>query len=258
MYLSALASITYRDFLKFLRNKPRIMFSLVFPAIFIGVMGGSFQANFGSVIGFNYITFVFIGIWTQTLFSTTAQGLISMATDRDSNFTQELLAAPIPRFVILLGKILGESMAAFLQLIGVTIIAAVIGAQVSMPQILAMIPASILVALLGGSFGVIVMANLKDQQAANQVFPLLLFPQFFLAGLFTPVTNLPPILNILSHLTPLRYAVDLLRGCYYAGTPEYSKVVILAPWINAIIVLVMVVVFLTLGTYLYAKNEKDK
>ncbi len=68
MYLSALSTVAYRDFMKFLRNRPRIVFSLVFPAIFIGVLGGSFQANFGSVIGFNFVTFIFIGIWTQTLF----------------------------------------------------------------------------------------------------------------------------------------------------------------------------------------------
>lgn len=258
MYVNALATIAYRDFMKYLRNRPRILFSLIFPAIFIGVLGGSFQANFGSQIGFNFITFVFVGIVTQTMFSTTAQGLISMATDRDSNFTQELLAAPIPRFVILLGKIIGESLAAFTQLIGVIIIALVLGAQVSVEQVLVILPAAALVGLLGGAFGVLVMANLKDPEAANQVFPLLLFPQFFLAGLFTPVKHLPWYLNTLSHIVPLRYAVDLLRGNYYRGHPEYAKVVVGRPAVDALVVVGLFVVFLTVGTYQYAKNEKDK
>lgn len=258
MHAGAIATIAYRDFMKFARDRTRIMFSLVFPAIFIGVLGGSFQASFGSTIGFNFITFVFIGIWTQTLFSTTAQGLISMATDRDSNFTQELMAAPIPRYVILLGKIIGESLTAFSQLFGVTLIAILIGADVTLAQIGALIIPSILVALMGGAFGVIVMANLKDQQSANQVFPLLLFPQFFLAGLFTPVRHLPWYLDTLSRITPLRYAVDLLRGAYYVGRPEYGKVVLLSPWVDAAVVFAMFVVFLSLGTYIYAKNEKDK
>ena len=258
MYFDALATIAYRDFMKYVRNRPRIMFSLVFPAIFIGVLGGSFQSNFGSTIGFNFITFVFVGIVTQTMFSTTAQGLISMATDRDSNFTQELLAAPIPRFVILLGKIIGESLAAFTQLVGVVLIATVLGAQVSISQVAAILPAAALVGLMGGSFGVLVMANIKDPEAANQVFPLLMFPQFFLAGLFTPVRHLPIYLTILSHVTPLRYAVDLLRGIYYQGRPEYAKVVTSPAWINAIVVAALFVVFLAVGTFQYSRNEKNK
>jgi ABC-2 type transport system permease protein len=258
MYLNALATITYRDFMKYLRNRPRIIFSLVFPAIFIGVLGGSFQSNFGSQIGFNFITFVFVGIVTQTMFSTVAQGLMSMATDRDSNFTQELLAAPIPRFTILLGKIFGEALAALTQLVGVVIIALLMGAQVSAGQVLTILPAAILVGLMGGGFGVLVMANIKDQQAANQVFPLLMFPQFFLAGLFTPVRHLPWVLNVLSRITPLRYAVDLLRGIYYQGRPEYSKVVFSTPWIDAVVVATMFVVFLGIGTFQFVKNEKDR
>ena len=32
-----------------------------------------------------------------------------------------------------------------------------------------------------------VMANLNSQRAANQVFPFLVLPQFFLAGVFNPI-----------------------------------------------------------------------
>ena len=62
--------------------------------------------------------------------------------------------------------------------------------------------------MLGGAFGILVLANLGNQQRVRQIFPLVIFPQFFLAGVFNPITRLPPFLFILSRAAPMTYAVD--------------------------------------------------
>src|SRR2546423_319224 len=72
--------------------------------------------------------------------------------------------------------------------------------------------------------GLNLLANLSSQRAANQIFPFVMLPQFFLAGIFNPIQNLPLPLDILSHLAPMRYAVDLLRDAFYGST---SNVVLL-------------------------------
>jgi hypothetical protein len=93
-------------------------------------------------------------------------------------------------------------------------------------------PFFIAAAFFGGAFGVFVMSNLSDQRSANQIFPFLLFPQFFLAGVFNPIKHLPFPLLIASRISPMTYAVDLLRSVYYYGSPEYANAVLFSPALN--------------------------
>jgi ABC-type polysaccharide/polyol phosphate export permease len=51
-----------------------------------------------------------------------------------------------------------------------------------------------------------------------------MLPQFFLAGVFNPINNLPPFLDIPSHLAPMRYAIDLLRDVYDGSHPDAEQI----------------------------------
>jgi ABC-2 type transport system permease protein len=119
-----------------------------------------------------------------------------------------------------------------------------------------MLPTGIAACLFGGSFGLVVLANVGNQRAANQIFPFIVLPQYFLAGVFNPIANLPPYLEVLSRISPLRYAVDLVRGVYYAGHPDYSKIVLDPPLLDLSVTLAMFVVFLGLGTALFVRRER--
>ncbi len=76
--LNAFAIIAHRDLLKLLRDRTRLVTSLIFPMIFIGILGGTFQANLGSELGYNFLTFTFTGVLAQTLFQSTAIGIVSL------------------------------------------------------------------------------------------------------------------------------------------------------------------------------------
>jgi ABC-2 type transport system permease protein len=69
---------------------------------------------------------------------------------------------------------------------------------------------------------------------------------------------LPPYLDIISHIAPLRYAVDLMRGVFYAGSPEYSKVVLDPPLFNLGVMAALFVVFLAVGTWLFVRMERNR
>jgi len=256
--LSGIATIALRDFIKFLRDRMRILFSLVFPFVFIGVLGGSLQANLGPEIGYNFLMFTFTGVLGSTLFQSTASGIISLISDRESDFSQEIFVSPISRYSIILGKILGESLVALAQGIGIFGFGLIMGIPITFQQVLAVMPALIAACLLGGAFGVMVLANLSNQRAANQIFPLVIFPQFFLSGAFSPIRELPIYLFALSRISPMTYVVDLIRNFYYFGSPEYDKVVLHTPLYNLTIIVAFFVVFLIIGTYLFVRNERNK
>lgn len=256
--INAILTIAFRDITKLLRDRTRIVASFIFPIIFIGVLGTSLQQNLGKGLGYNFLVFVFIGVLAQTLFQSTAAGIISLVEDRQNDFSQEMFIAPISRYAILLGKIVGETLVSIVQIIGVLIFAFVIGIPLEVNGLLRLIPFMFAVSFFGGAFGVMVMANLSDQKSASQIFPFLLFPQFFLAGVFNPIINLPLPIYIASRLAPMTYAVDLLRSVYYWGKPEYTKVVLFNPLLNSVVVIGVGIIFLSIGTYIFIKRERNR
>lgn len=256
--LNAIFTIAHRDYMKFLRDRGRIIASFIFPFLFIGILGSSLQGSFAKEAGYNFLGFVFTGVLAQTLFQSTASGIISLIEDRASDFSQELFVSPVSRYAIIFGKIFGETMVAITQGLGVVLFALIIQVPFTFTQFISLIPAFFVACLLGGAFGVLVLSNLSSERGANQIFPFVIFPQFFLSGIFAPIKNLPVALDILSHLSPMRYAVDFGRGLYYAGRPEYAKIVLMSPVQNLAIMAVMFTVFLVLGTTLFVKNERNR
>jgi ABC-2 type transport system permease protein len=256
--LNAILTIAARDFTKLIRDRIRLIFSFVFPVIFLGALGGSMQANLGNVIGYNLLTFTFIGVFAQVLWQSTASGIISLIADRENDFSQEIFVSPISRYSIIAGKILGESLVAYVQAIGLIAFALIIRVPLDITHFLWLLPLGFVACLLGGAFGVLVLANLADQRSANQIFPFLIFPQFFLAGVFNPIKELPPVLFILSRISPLTYVVDFMRGIYYWGEPEYSKIVLYNPLTDLLIIGLMFAVMLLIGTYIFVRNEKNR
>lgn len=210
--INAILTIAYRDVAKFLRDRTRLVASLIFPIIFVAILGGSLQANIGLSAGYDFLVFTFTGVFAQTLFLSSTQGVISLIEDRESDFSQEIFVAPISRYSIVLGKILGESLVALVQGAVVILFGLLIGVPLTFVQVLGLIPVALVVCLLGGAFGVLILGNISSQRAANQIFPFVVFPQFFLAGVFSPIKVLPLYLDILSRISPMRHAVDLARG----------------------------------------------
>ena len=123
---------------------------------------------------------------------------------------------------------------------------------------MALVPVAFVVAIFGGAFGVLVLSNLKSQQSANQIFPFVMLPQFFLAGVFNPIENLPWFLDILSRLAPMRYAIDLVRDIYYAGHPEPVRVALLDVPTNLAIIAAMFGLFMIAGTTLFVRSERNR
>ncbi len=255
---SAILALAHRDFIKLLRDRQRMVADFAFPLIFIGILGTSLQAGFGGNSNINLLDYVFTGVLAQTVWQSSALGLISLLADREQDFSQEIFVSPISRYSIIFGKILGESLVALTQGIGIIIFGLIIGVPISLGQLLALVPVALVACLLGGSFGVLILSNLSSRRLATQVFPFIMLPQFFLAGVFNPIKVLPPYLEILSLISPMRYAIDLARGVFYAGQRDYDKVVLQPPLVNLVIIATMFAVFLVAGTFLFVRRERNR
>jgi ABC-2 type transport system permease protein len=255
--LNAIQAIAYRDASKYLKTPQRIVFSLIFPIIFIGALGGSLDANLADASGYSFIAYTTTGVFAQTIFSTVAQGIISLIQDRENNLTQELFVSPVSRYAIVIGKILGEMMVAALQGIFILLFGAFLGVSFTLTQVLGLLLAALLAGVLGGAFGIVIVSFFSDSKFINQIFPLIFFPQFFLAGVFSPIEELPIVLKVISRIIPLTYIVDFIRNIYYRDLPELDKVTINTLQFDFMIILIFIVVFMILGTKKISNIEKN-
>ena len=256
--LSAVAVIAHRDFVKLLRDRVRLLSELAFPLVLVLLLGPALQSGFGAPGGLDLTTFVFSGVLAQTVWQSSVLGLISLIADREEDFSQEIFVSPVSRYAIVAGKIIGESLVALPTGLGIVVVGVLIGVPLSPLVLVVLVPVSLAIAIFGGAFGLLILSNISSQRTANQIFPFVLLPQFFLAGVFNPIHDLPLPLAILSALSPLRYAVELMRNVIYGLQPGVPAPTMTAAPINAGVMALVFVGFLAAGTVLFVRAERNR
>jgi ABC-2 type transport system permease protein len=256
--LSAIAVIAHRDFVKLLRDRLRIVADFALPLTLVLLLGPMLQAGYGSPGGLNLTTFVFTGVLAQTVWQSAALGLISLIADREEDFSQEIFVSPISRYSIVVGKIIGESLVALPQAVAILVVAALIGVPVSIPLLVVLLPVLLAMAVYGGAFGLLILSNIASQRTANQIFPFVMLPQFFLAGVFNPIHDLPPALAVLSALSPMRYAVEFTRNIYYGMQPGLVGPDVSPAPLNVGVIVASFLAFVIIGTALFVRSERNR
>jgi ABC-2 type transport system permease protein len=64
------------------------------------------------------------------------------------------------------------------------------------------------------SIGFVIASLVPTARFAQPVGAVIMYPMVALSGLFTPIASMPPALQAVARLTPLTYAVSLLRGIW--------------------------------------------
>ena len=117
--LKGIYALWYREFKVFLRERSRIISSIVNPILWLLIIGfglGSAVSFSGIYSGIEYQTFIFPGILIQTaLFSAIFFG-VYIVWDKKIDFLKEVLVAPMRRTSIFVGKIIGGSTDTIIQL----------------------------------------------------------------------------------------------------------------------------------------------
>jgi len=85
-----------------------------------------------------------------------------------------------------------------------------------------------------------------------------MLPQFFLAGVFNPIHDLPPVLAILSALSPMHWAVGAVRHVYYATQPELVPPELSPASVVVAIIAISFVGFIAVGTALFVRAERNR
>jgi ABC-2 type transport system permease protein len=90
------------------------------------------------------------------------------------------------------------------------------------------------------------------------VFQFLIIPQYVLGGVLVPLHGVPGYIDIIAGVMPLRYAVDLVRGVFFHGTPGYRQVVTTSPVLDAAVIGCLFAVAMTAGTLIFDYRERTR
>ena len=136
---------------------------------------------------------------------------VTTLRERTSGTLERLLAMPMGKLDFLLGYAVAFGLVATVQsalavgvcvwLLDLTIVGAVWLLMV----------VAVMDALLGTALGLLVSAFARTEFQAVQFMPALVIPQILLCGLFVPRDQLPRVLEVISDVLPLSYAVDAMQ-----------------------------------------------
>ncbi|MDR3308872.1 MAG: ABC transporter permease [Tannerella sp.] len=256
--LNATLTVVARRVLLTMKSPGTMIMSLAMPIIMMGMIGGNLSQNMSDGLEFDFGRFMMIGMMVNMLFMMTSQGLASLVEDRETNFTQEMMIAPISRYSIITGTILGSAFMAILSMFGTIAVGLIMGIHLSAGQILTVVALSPLICLAAGAFSMLLIGSIKNKTAANMSVMFITMPQMFLSGAIIPVANSSGILLVLNRLMPMTYCLDLTRAVIYAGTEEYSRVVLFNPAITLAEIIILTTVFLITGTMMFARSETHR
>jgi ABC-2 type transport system permease protein len=224
--LKGIYALWYREFKVFLRERSRIVSSIINPLLWLIIIGG----GLGSAISFggiNYQTFIFPGVLIQSaLFSSIFFG-VYIVWDKKIDFLKEVLVAPMSRTSVFIGKVIGGSTDTILQVIillviGYTFVSTGVmtGLYFNITSVIISL-AFMLVTIAGMvSIGLLIGSQMESPEGFQLIGSFLIFPLFFLSGALFPITNLPSWLSPLVLVNPITYSVDGLRGALL-GTSRF-------------------------------------
>ncbi len=202
-----------RQMIRYWRHKLRWMVSLVTPLFFLLFLSVGLKHIQLPGIGENYLVFSAPGIILMTvLFHSIFTG-IEMLFERQFGFLKETLIAPVSRWEVILGKVLGGAVIGLIQGILMTFVAILAGMPVI--SVLGVFKAFFFLFLTGlasTAIGVAFAVKIHDTQGFVLVINLVLFPIFFLSGALFPFSTAPWWLKFLVQLNPITYGVEGARG----------------------------------------------
>jgi ABC-2 type transport system permease protein len=133
---------------------------------------------------------------------------ITTLRERTSGTLERLLTMPMAKLDLLLGYAIAFGLVALVQAgLAVTLAVTFLGLDVA-GSVVTLLVIAVADALLGVALGLFVSAFARTEFQAVQFMPVVVLPQFLLAGVLMPRDQLPRVLEVVSDLLPLSYAIE--------------------------------------------------
>jgi ABC-2 type transport system permease protein len=207
---------TARRILTQLRHDPRTVVMLVLVPSLLMVL---LRYVFNSEAAFSHVAPALLGVFPfLIMFLITS---VTTLRERTTATLERLMTLPIGKLDLLFGYAVAFGIVAIVQVaVAAGISVAWLGLNVS-GSMWTLLLIAVLDALLGMALGLFVSAFATSEFQAIQFMPLFVLPQVLLCGLFVPRGSMGWLLNWISNVMPLSYAVDALTQV--TRSPDFTS-----------------------------------
>lgn len=255
----AAAALTWREIIRFVRQRNRIIASIGTPLVFWLLFGAGLSSSFRVGTGASqqsFLTYFFPGTLLLIVLFTAIFSSISIIEDRREGFLQGVLVAPIPRWSMILGKALGGALVALAQGLIFLLLVLTLPIDLHLAAAVQLVALLFVAALALTSLGTFFAWRTDSTQGFHAIMNLVLMPLWLLSGGFFPAPALAAgatwserILHLAMLVNPLSYAVGgvrrlLLPAADYPGAWVPS---LAASWI---VTLIFAIVAFTLAVWI--------
>lgn len=207
------ASLWRREMVRFFRQRSRVIGSLATPLMFWLL----FSAGYGPSMGAGpaagdggAFAFFLPGTLALILLFTSIFANISIIEDRKEGFLQGVLAAPVSRLGIVLGKVLGGATIAVIQGVLFLLLAVVTRIDLTIAPAEAF-AAIVVLAVAMTALGFVFAWTMDTVQAFHGIMNLVLMPLWLLSGALFPAAGTPIALRVVILANPVTYGLATLR-----------------------------------------------
>lgn len=214
----------YRRRMRLLAGSPReLIVPLTTPLLFALVIAPALNDSLGSFNPkVNYLTFVAVATVVLLVPLNALFTGISVFTDRERGALRELLAAPLPRWLVPLGNVLATLTITAFQVIALMLAAVLRGATLhtSVAGVLWFVVATALLAVTIAAIAETLVFRVRSQEEYVGVIPAIAIVPWFFAGSLFPIDALPKGLAGVAKALPSTHALALMRHGLVGGSPS--------------------------------------
>jgi ABC-type polysaccharide/polyol phosphate export permease len=211
--LPALATLSKRRFALSAHTPREILVPLLTPILFADVIAPALARSMSSTGGIDYLSYVAVGTIGLLVPLSCVLGGIGMIVDRDSGAQRDLLAAPVPRALMVLGNLSVSVAVSAFQVIALIAAAVLRGASfhAAAPGMAWAVAATLGLAVAMHSVAEILAARIPKQEEYVGAAPAIALVPWFFAGSFFRITSMPIGLTWIARILPVTHALAVLR-----------------------------------------------
>jgi len=234
-------AITMKDMRTYYTQPPSIMFGILFPfSLFLSFSIGR-NVSLASQIPV---------LISQTLFfASSSIGPVVIPTERANQTFDRFITSPVSLLSILMGK----TLAGVIYGVGISLIPVLVGIAFFGSSIISLVALIACFALSSFAFSAlgIMFASIPGQTPGQVMMPLnfVRIPLLFISGVYTPVRDLPLLMQLVSLASPLTHTVELAR--YATGGDAFF-----GPLLNVVVLTCYAVLFLFMGIRFHVMNQR--
>jgi ABC-2 type transport system permease protein len=220
----------------FWRNPASVFFTVMFPVLFFVILAVIFGSETVHVRGgVSTTTYYVPAIMTLSIISATMQTLVmTLVIAREDGRLKRGRGTPLPPWVFIAGRIGNSIVVALLMLVLLAAIGAVFY-DVAIPW--ERLPAILATLAVGAAafccLGIALTAAIPSQDAAAPIVNAILFPLYFLSGVFIPEDQLPNGVIHFADIFPVRHFFDAFFDAYVptgGSAVSWDNLAVVAVW----------------------------